>query len=78
MSSPLVKGKLPNVVTRSHSEVHFALRWMHKDLTYALRAADTLGVPLPTAASVREVFRMALQKGLSDVDWSAVTEVVRG
>ena len=61
----------------SYGEAHFALRWMHKNLTYAFRAADALGVPLPTAAAVREVLRMALQKGLSNVDWSAVTEVVR-
>ena len=78
VSSPIVKGKVQNVVTRSFGEVHFALRWMHKDLTYALRAADALGVPLPTAAAAREVYRMALQKGLAGMDWSAVTEVIRG
>jgi 3-hydroxyisobutyrate dehydrogenase len=77
-SSAVVKGKLPNVIAHSYGEAHFALHWMHKDLTYALRAADALGVPLPAAAAVHEVYRMALQKGLSDVDWSAVTEVVRG
>ncbi len=78
VSSPIVKGKVQNVVARSFGEAHFALRWMHKDLTYALRAADALGVPLPAAAAAHEVYRMALQKGLADVDWSAVTEVVRG
>jgi 3-hydroxyisobutyrate dehydrogenase len=77
-SSPVVKGKVQNVVARSFGEAHFALRWMHKDLTYALRAADALGVPLPTAAAAHEVYRMALQKGLADLDWSAVAEVVRG
>ncbi len=78
VSSPIVKGKVQNVVARNFGEAHFALRWMHKDLTYALRAADALGVPLPAAAAAHEVYRMALQKGLADVDWSAVTEVVRG
>jgi 3-hydroxyisobutyrate dehydrogenase len=78
VSSPIVKGKVQNVVTRSFGEAHFALRWMHKDLTYALRAADALGVPLPSAAAAHEVCRMALQKGLAAADWSAVTEVVRG
>lgn len=77
VSSPIVKGKVQNVVARSFGEAHFALRWMHKDLTYALRAADALGVPLPSAASAREIYRMALQRGLADLDWSAVTEVVR-
>jgi 3-hydroxyisobutyrate dehydrogenase len=77
-SSPIVKGKVQNVVARHFREAHFALRWMHKDLTYALRAADALGVPMPAAAAAHEIYRMAMQKGLTDMDWSAVTEVVRG
>ena len=47
-------------------------------MTYALRIGDELGVPLPVSAEVREIFRMAMQKGLADMDWSAVGEIVRG
>lgn len=78
VASPLVKGKAQNVIDRSHDDVNFALRWMHKDLTYALRAADELGVPMPMVAAARELFRMALQQGKGELDFSAATEVVRG
>ncbi len=77
IASTVVKIKVPNIVARKHDDVYFALRWMHKDMTYALRIGDELGVPLPVAAEVREIFRMAIQKGLGDLDWSAVSEVVR-
>jgi 3-hydroxyisobutyrate dehydrogenase-like beta-hydroxyacid dehydrogenase len=77
IASTVVKIKVPNIVARKHDDVYFALRWMHKDMTYALRIGDELGVPLPVAAEVREIFLMAIQKGLGDLDWSAVSEVVR-
>jgi 3-hydroxyisobutyrate dehydrogenase-like beta-hydroxyacid dehydrogenase len=50
---------------------------MHKDLTYALRAADQAGVAMPTIAVAREVYRLALQAGLGQQDCAAVGEVVR-
>ncbi len=78
LASTVVKMKAPNIVSRQHDDVYFALRWMHKDLTYALRVGDEAGVPLPVAAGVREMFRMAIQRGLGDKDWSAVSEIVRG
>ena len=77
VASPMVKGKTPNVINRTHEDVNFALRWMHKDLTYALRAADELGVPMPMVAAARELFRMAMQQGKGDLDFAAVTEIVR-
>ncbi len=76
-SSPMVKGKAQNVIDRTHEDVNFALRWMHKDLTYALRAADELGVPMPMVAAARELFRLAIQQGKGDLDFGAVTEIVR-
>ena len=78
LASMVVKMKAPNVIARKHDDVLFALRWMNKDMTYALRIGDEFGVPLPVSAEVREIFRMAVQKGLGDLDWSAVSEIVRG
>jgi 3-hydroxyisobutyrate dehydrogenase len=78
VASPMVKGKTHNVINRTHDDVNFALRWMHKDLTYALRAADELGVPLPMVAAARELFRIAMLQGKSDLDFGAVTEIIRG
>lgn len=78
LASMVIKMKAPNIISRKHDDALFALRWMHKDMTYALRIGDELGVPLPVSAEVREMFRMALQKGLGDLDWSAIGEIVRG
>lgn len=76
-SSPVVKMKLEHIAKRDHSDTHFALHWMHKDVTYALRLADELGVAVPTGALTRELLRMAMQRGLGDQDLSALTEVAR-
>jgi len=76
-SSPMVKGKAARVIDRDYEDVHFTVRWMYKDLTYALRAADELGVPAPLAAAAREVYKLAIQLGLGDLDIAAVGEVIR-
>jgi 3-hydroxyisobutyrate dehydrogenase len=76
-SSPMVKGKAARVIDRDYEDVHFTIKWMYKDLTYALRAADELGVPAPLAAAAREVYKMALQNGLGNLDIAAVSEVIR-
>ncbi len=76
-SSPMVKGKAARVIDRDYEDVHFTIKWMYKDLTYALRAADELGVPAPLVAAAREVYKMALQLGWGDLDIAAVSEVVR-
>jgi len=76
-SSPMVKGKAARVIDRDYEDVHFTVRWMYKDLTYALRAADELGVPAPLVAAAREVYKMAIQLGWGDLDIAAVSEVIR-
>ena len=63
-SSPMVKGKAARVIDRDYEDIHFTIKWMYKDLTYALRAADELGVPAPLVAAAREVYKMAIQTGL--------------
>jgi 3-hydroxyisobutyrate dehydrogenase len=77
IGSGIVKMKVQQVVERNHTDTHFALRWMHKDLTYALRAADELGVAVPSGALAHELLRMAMQKGWADQDFAVVAEVVR-
>ncbi len=76
--SPIVKGKAARMVARDYDDTQFALKWMHKDATYALRAADEFGVPMPTLAVAREVYRMARNLGLDDADFAAVIEALRG
>jgi len=75
--SPLVKGKAARMAHHDYEDTQFALKWMHKDATYALRAADEYGVPMPTVAAAREVYRIARNLGLDDADFAAVIEAVR-
>jgi 3-hydroxyisobutyrate dehydrogenase len=75
--SPLVKGKAARIMHRDYEDTQFALKWMHKDTTYALRAADEFGVPMPTLAAAREVYQLAKHLGYSDVDFAAVAEALR-
>ena len=75
--SPLVKGKAARMAARDYADTQFALKWMHKDATYALRVADAFGVPMPTLAVAREVYRMARNLGLDDADFAAVAEALR-
>ena len=75
--SPIVKGKAARMAARDYGDTQFALKWMHKDTTYALRAADELGAPMPTLAAAREVYRIARNLGLDDADFAAVVEALR-
>ena len=77
IASPIVKGKVHVVIDREYADTQFALRWMHKDLTYALRLADELGVAVPLVAEMRELFRLAMSLGMSELDWAAIAEVGR-
>ncbi len=74
--SPLVKGKAARIVARDY-HTDFALRWMHKDLGYALNAAVDEGVPMPTVAAARELYRFAIAHGHGDDDFAAVAEALR-
>lgn len=76
--SPVVKGKAARMVQRDYADTHFALKWMHKDATYALRAADEYAVPMPTLAAAREVYQLARALGHGDADFAAVIEAIRG
>lgn len=73
----MVKGKAARVIDRDYEDVHFTIRWMYKDLTYAPRAADELNVPAPLVAAAREVYKMALRLGWGDLDIAAISEVFR-
>ncbi len=77
VASVAVKGKLPLMLAHNYADTQFALRWMIKDLGYALQAADELGVPLPLVALARQFYRLAGNLGYEDADWAAVVESLR-
>lgn len=53
---------------------NFALRWMAKDLGYAIESGASKGVPLQTASAAMAVFQRAIAEGHGDEDFSAVTK----
>ena len=53
---------------------NFALRWMAKDLAYALKEASGKGFSLPIGAAALSVFQKAIAEGHGDEDFSAVTK----
>jgi 3-hydroxyisobutyrate dehydrogenase-like beta-hydroxyacid dehydrogenase len=55
----------------------FPLRLMHKDFSLALDLANQLGVPLPAAASTREVMSAVKGAASEDVDFSALASFWR-
>ncbi len=74
-ASPIVKGKAPNGLSHNHEDVHFALKWMLKDVDYAMMLAKELGVAAPANAITLEAFKSAAARGFGDKDVSAVLEV---
>lgn len=75
--SGMVKSKIGQMVSGDYADVNFALRLICKDVTYALRAADEYGVTTPTAASAREMYKLADGLGFGGSDVAAVVESYR-
>jgi 3-hydroxyisobutyrate dehydrogenase len=53
---------------------NFALRWMAKDLAYAINAASTRGLSFQTGSAALSVFQHAIAEGHGSEDFSAVTK----
>ena len=75
--SPSLKGKMAAMLAHNHSDQHFALRWMSKDVAYAMRAAEEAGIILPVTEVTRAQYERAMAAGSADLDFSAIAEVPR-
>jgi 3-hydroxyisobutyrate dehydrogenase-like beta-hydroxyacid dehydrogenase len=77
-SGSVHRGYGPIIAGQRYEPVGFSMALGLKDLSLAEGAADALGVTLPIAPVLRELFEAALtDPGLRDLDWSAVAEVTR-
>lgn len=76
-ASPITKGKMPRMQQKDYADVHFALRWMRKDIAYALQLGEYFEGALPIAAVTRELFQMAYHLGYADSDIAALIELFR-
>jgi 3-hydroxyisobutyrate dehydrogenase len=56
----------------------FALRWMAKDISYAIKGAAEKGLTLPTAEAALKDFQQAIARGLGDEDFAAVARSSNG
>jgi 3-hydroxyisobutyrate dehydrogenase-like beta-hydroxyacid dehydrogenase len=54
---------------------NFALRWMAKDISYAIANASKNGISLQTAAAALSVFKQAIAEGHGEEDFSAVSKL---
>jgi 3-hydroxyisobutyrate dehydrogenase len=72
--SPIVKLKLPNMLAHAHTDVHFALKWMRKDVTYALALARALGIQTAVNDGTLKQLERAVAAGFGDADLSAIIE----
>ena len=71
--SGIVKRMADRIATNDYVP-NFALRWMAKDLTYAIDGGTRNGTTLQTADAALSVFRRAIAEGHGDEDFSAVAK----
>jgi 3-hydroxyisobutyrate dehydrogenase len=72
--SPVVRAKAAQIAAQNFTP-NFALHLLHKDLGYALEEAGKQNAPLPTTATARELYRMAMGQRLGDRDFTAIAQV---
>lgn len=53
-------------------EAGFTVDLMLKDMSLAVSALMSLGIPCPTGAAANQVYRMASRDGLGELDFAAV------
>jgi 3-hydroxyisobutyrate dehydrogenase-like beta-hydroxyacid dehydrogenase len=75
--SPVIQMKMPRVTERRYDDTDFSLRWMLKDVRYALALAEKCGPRLKTAEATAAVYQRASEQGLNDLDFAAVAESLR-
>jgi 3-hydroxyisobutyrate dehydrogenase-like beta-hydroxyacid dehydrogenase len=72
------RGYGPIIAEKRYEPVGFAMSLGLKDLTLAQSTAAELGLSLPTAPVLHELFEAALADSeLAQLDWSAVAEITR-
>jgi 3-hydroxyisobutyrate dehydrogenase len=77
INSGVVKGKLPRILEHRYDDADFALKWMQKDVRYALELGEAFEMSLKTAQAALEVIQAARDKGYGDMDFAATAEGVR-
>jgi 3-hydroxyisobutyrate dehydrogenase/2-hydroxy-3-oxopropionate reductase len=75
--SGLVAFKAPYVFRRDFT-TNFSTKWMDKDVALMLESAEELKVPLPLTGLTRQLFQLAISKGLAEEDMCSTIKVLEG
>lgn len=71
IAAPFLASKAAKIKANDF-ETEFPLQWMHKDLQMAAVTGFEQNVPLPLGNAAKEVYALAKQKGLAELDFSAI------
>jgi 3-hydroxyisobutyrate dehydrogenase len=64
--------RFPNVLAGDFTP-HFSIALSRKDLSLALKMAESLGVPMLATSTVRQIYEAAAAQGLDNLDMAGVT-----
>ncbi len=76
-NSPVVKGYGTRIAAQSYQPAGFRMDLGFKDVSLAIHAGEELKVPLPLASLIHDHFVEALALGRGELDWSAMSSVIR-
>lgn len=76
IAAPYLAMKRPKIENDDY-ETEFPLQWMQKDLQMVSIAAYESNVAMPLGNTAKEVYRLGLQKGLGEQDFSAIYAFLR-
>jgi 3-hydroxyisobutyrate dehydrogenase/glyoxylate/succinic semialdehyde reductase len=71
VAAPFLSGKISKI-GQDEFGPDFPLQWMHKDLQMVATTAYEQGVSLPLGNAAKEVYAMARQQGLGELDFSVI------
>ncbi len=76
LTAPMFERKLPRLLDRDYANPRFSTGNLLKDVRLSLQAAKEANVATPSLDGIREVFEVAVARGLQDLDYAAVFEAV--
>jgi 3-hydroxyisobutyrate dehydrogenase-like beta-hydroxyacid dehydrogenase len=75
--SGIIEMKAPPMLAGDFTPF-FALKHMHKDLDLMVRTARELHVTLPVTTAIASVYGAAMTRGLGELDFSAIVQMLDG
>ena len=69
---PFLAAKRNRIDRDDYTDADFSLRWIQKDLHLAAVSAYEAGVAMPLVNAAKEIYRLAMRRGLADLDFSAI------